>query len=286
MPGGLAVTLPHGVRVGGAWIRDVRLRPISGEEEAYVADETTDLLPAERTTGLLARCVEKVGSLEATAEAMLGLTVGDREALLLHIRRHTFGDQLDAVLTCPAQDCGERMDLELSVSDLLVDAYAVNGEWDQATIVEGETAFDVRYRVPTGADQEEAARLAADLPAAAGTIIERCVDEVRDSAGRRLDHIPDPVAKALAGLMASRDPQAEIVLSLVCPECATEFRVLFDAGSFLARELASCRDGIYEDVHHLALHYHWGEREIMSMATGKRRRYLELLADALEAQSP
>jgi hypothetical protein len=285
MPSGVAVTLPHGVRVGSEWTRDVRLRSVTGDEEVYVTDEAADILPAERTTGLLARCVERIGPAEASAEAVLALTVGDREALLLHIRRHTFGDRLDAVLTCPASDCGERMDLELRVGDLLVDAYAANHEWHEATIVEGDAQFDVRYRVPTGADQEVAARLASDLPHATATILERCVDEVSDRAGRRLDHIPDPVAKALPGLMASHDPQAEIVLLLVCPECATEFRVLFDAGAYLARELASRRDGVHEDVHHLALHYHWSESEILSMPTGKRRRYLELLADALGGRS-
>jgi phage FluMu protein gp41 len=124
VPAGLAFTLPHGVRVGGEWTRDVRLRALSGAEEEFLAGHGAELLPAERTTELLARCVERIGPLEAAPQTVLGLTVGDREALLLQIRRLTFGDRLDAVVACPSAECGEQMDLELSVRDLLVEPYS------------------------------------------------------------------------------------------------------------------------------------------------------------------
>ncbi len=48
----------------------------------------------------------------------------------------------------------------------------------------------------------------------------------------------------------------------------------------LFRELAEHGDRLYREVHHLALHYHWSERDILALPHGKRRRYLALLADA------
>ena len=72
------------------------------------------------------------------------------------------------------------------------------------------------------------------------------------------------------------------MLSLTCPECDTDFRLLFDVGDYLFRELAAQQDRLLEEVHQLALQYHWGEAEIMAMPTGKRRRYLELLGDAVQ----
>jgi hypothetical protein len=39
---------------------------------------------------------------------------------------------------------------------------------------------------------------------------------------------------------------------------------------------------LYEEVHHLAYHYHWAERDIMDLPRSKRRRYLGLLASKLE----
>jgi hypothetical protein len=41
-------------------------------------------------------------------------------------------------------------------------------------------------------------------------------------------------------------------------------------------------EGLYEEVHHLAFHYHWTEREILELPRTKRRRYLAILASKLE----
>jgi len=37
-------------------------------------------------------------------------------------------------------------------------------------------------------------------------------------------------------------------------------------------------DSLYEELHLLALHYHWAEADILRLTTSKRRRYLRLLA--------
>jgi hypothetical protein len=39
---------------------------------------------------------------------------------------------------------------------------------------------------------------------------------------------------------------------------------------------------LYEEVHHLAYHYHWREQDILELPRLKRRRYLALLAGKLE----
>jgi hypothetical protein len=41
-------------------------------------------------------------------------------------------------------------------------------------------------------------------------------------------------------------------------------------------------DRLYTEVHYLALHYHWSEREILALTRGKRRKYLGLLVKQLE----
>ena len=35
-------------------------------------------------------------------------------------------------------------------------------------------------------------------------------------------------------------------------------------------------DTLYEELHRIALHYHWSERAILRLPTSKRRRYLRL----------
>ena len=45
------------------------------------------------------------------------------------------------------------------------------------------------------------------------------------------------------------------------------------------------RERFYEEVHVLALHYHWSEAQILALPATKRRRYLALLARHLGAGS-
>jgi hypothetical protein len=40
----------------------------------------------------------------------------------------------------------------------------------------------------------------------------------------------------------------------------------------------STLDRLYQEVHVLALHYHWSERSILALPAAKRQRYLGLLA--------
>ena len=91
----VAVALP-----GGVWLdeqdsaprRVLALRSLSTTEELSCIDDRRS--PAERATELLTRCV-------TGGDAIVpALTVGDREAALLHLRRLTFGEGLEAVVTC------------------------------------------------------------------------------------------------------------------------------------------------------------------------------------------
>jgi hypothetical protein len=254
--------LPH----GGSWAREAELRPLRGADEAFLLELGDRLSAAQRVTALLGRCVVRLGPLRSPgADIVRRLRVGDREALLLHVRRLTFGDTMPCVLACP--ECGERLDLDLDVGELLVEPSAEEREWLERTV----SGQRFRFRLPTGADQEAAAALALDDPdAAARQVVEACVEGQVDAA----------LAAAFSRLVAELDPQAEIVLDLRCPACDAEFRSTFDAADYLFRELTARSRDLFAVVHLLALHYHWSEREILSLTADRRRLYLELLADA------
>ncbi len=42
------------------------------------------------------------------------------------------------------------------------------------------------------------------------------------------------------------------------------------------------RKQLYSEVHFLAFHYHWSEKEILSMSRDRRKMYVELLKDEIE----
>lgn len=263
---GAAILLPTGVWQGGVRHREAALRPLDGADEVFLLESAGGLLPAHRTTALLARCLDRLGPWEPPApEQVRALTVGDREALLLHLRRLTLGDRIECVLRCPEPACGEKMDLDLDVAGLLVPPFPEPAPWYEAEVGERQ----VRFRLPTGADQEAAAFLAlADPEGAAGLLLRRCVE---DASGVS--------EEAVAALMAERDPQAELVLQLSCPVCGREFEMPFDVAAFFFQELAARAAVLYREVHRLALAYHWSEAEILAMSGRKRRLYLELLAE-------
>lgn len=256
--------LPHGVLGDGLRRQDVVLRLPTGADEALLVEGPTGASVAARVSALLARCVERLGGEPCGVETVRELTVGDREALLLHLRGAAFGERLTCALPCPA--CGELMDLELSVGDLLIAPYTDAREAHELALAGGGM---VRFRLPTGGDQEAAAaaRTAED---GALLLLERCVLGV-DDAGDRAD------VETLGAEMARLDPQAELRLAATCPGCNEPVEATLDAGTMLLDELAPSADTLFREVHALARHYHWSEGEILGLDLRRRRRYLALL---------
>jgi hypothetical protein len=280
------VTLPHGCWIDGVCHREAELRPLSGHDEAFLVDDARSLLPVQRATALLARCVTRIGDLAPVTRAIVRhLAVGDREALLLHLRRLTFGDRMQAVVSCPDPACGTKMDVPLSVGNLLVSASNTSHDRYEIAIDRNGSTYRAIVRVPTGADAEAAAGLAALDPArAADHILRACVQQIlRD--GERVDDVAPDIASAVGDAFADLDPQAELKLSLACVQCGRRITAIVDAAAYVLREIADGARQLHREVHLLAFHYHWAEAEILGMTPARRRRYLDFLVDGLQGRA-
>ncbi len=279
----IEIQLPAGIPSHQGWRRDAALRPLSGRDEMFLAEEGATLAPAARASAMLVRCLERLGPYAPTTlDNVRALTVGDRDALLLHLRRLVFGNRMSVELACPHPGCGERMDLELRVSELLAPAYAQPAEAYEAVLGPPEAAYRVRFRLPTAADQEFAAPFAAGGAAAGMLILRRCVLAIGAAAiGVEIGELPASIAVDLSARMAALDPQAEIVLNLTCPDCGGNFRSDLDIADYLFAELADRRRELYRQVHRLAFHYHWSEDAILGMSQTRRLLYLDALHDGL-----
>lgn len=277
------VLLPGGLWAEGRLQREAKIRPLTGYDEEYLAGLGEAVPLAQRTTEVLLRTVRSLGSLHPIDRDMVrSLTVGDREALLLHLRRLTLGDRLNCIVRCPDLECSEAMDLELSCSRLLLPTYEDPRPVFDRTIVDGGKDYYVRFRSPNGHDQEAAAPIALrNLSAAYSCVMKRCVERVvaRDS-GREIADYPEGIARGIARAMAEVDPQAELRLSAVCTACESPFSVLLDAAMFFFREIEARGKQLYHQVHRLASRYHWAESEILRMTPRKRERYLSFLSEA------
>jgi hypothetical protein len=244
----------------------VTLRPLTGHEEEWLAGNRS-VPNALAVSRLLDSCVLRLDDgapPPATARRMLA---GDRDYLMLQLRRLTLGDRVQAVLNCPT--CGSKMDLELDAAEAPVEPRPQTAVWHWLDL-DGRA---VKFRLPAGADQEYIA--SSDLPAAAEVLFERCVSA---DAGPPLT----PEEKdAVIDAMDHAAPQVDIELDLKCPECGNNFTTPFDMTSFFFDEMRIAGKQFFREVHSLAFYYHWSESEILSMARERRRMYLSLLNDAL-----
>lgn len=279
------VTLPRGFWLENTCSRDATLREINGADQVFLLEECGEMLPAQWATEMLARCVIRVGSdHRVTRDEIQSLTVGDREALLLHLRRLSFGDRLQCVLVCPAPECGEQLDVELRIGDLLVPVAETPQPQHEFELRE-DAGCPVRFRLPTGGDQEAAARVAvSDEMAAANLLLQACIKSASSLECPSPPEFTESLGEQLAERMKELDPQAEITLHVTCSICGHTFAVLFDAASYLFRELKADIGTLYREVHMLAYHYHWSLAEILGLGSRVRRRFLGMISDELTAQ--
>ncbi|MCV7433718.1 hypothetical protein [Mycolicibacterium bacteremicum] len=265
------VSLSGRSHIGGKPVRGAEFRDPAGNDELASCDNA-DRLTVDFATRLLAECIQTLrtdgGDLQAGRDHVRALTAGDRETLLLALRRAAYGDRLDLLVTCPDVTCGAIMDAALTVSDLLHGT--VMSPADRDIDLTG-------VRPVTGDDLHAVAALALDDPeAAVRRLAARCSG--RDDDGTTLT--TDELA-AIENTLEALDPHAEHELVLRCPECDLAFTSAIDAGELLRQEMTASIAELDLSVHLMASTYHWRERDIMALPIVRRRRYLRVLSDAL-----
>ena len=287
--------LPGGyVDEAGAVHRSVELNPLSGREEEFLADSGK---PASAThvTAILSRCIRRIGTISPISEEVArDLLVADRQYLLLKLREVTFGDQVQATIFCPWPDCGKKVDIDFSIEDIPViesedkgPTYKMELPPEAAFIGNhGEEYREIIFRLPNGLDQEVISPLVSENEDRALTmLLERCIQSigpVKDPGDELISRLPPIARMEIERQMEVVAPKVELTMAADCPECGREFATPFDIQGFFFGELRISLDLLYREVHYLAYHYHWSEREIMEMPRDKRRRYIEVLADEIE----
>jgi len=257
LPGGLV--LNDGRRLGRA-----ELRPLTGREEEWVTQHAATP-SAHLVTRLLSACFVRLEDVPVNPEIIGKLLVGDRDYLMLQLRRMTLGDHFAAVFSCPA--CKHAMDVEFLAQDILIEPRpqsTASYTWSAEERV-------VQYRLPNGADQEAVADLSTDE--AVDALFARCV--IYDGG----TSLTGEERAAVIGEMDRLAPQIDLELDLSCPECGHSFTTPFDCTSFFFSEIRAQSRHLMREVHYLALHYHWSESEILNLQRDRRRGYLALLSD-------
>jgi len=238
------------------------VRALSASELLGVWERGLQAEPITRAMELLSEaCPEMDG------DSLSGLTIGQRDGLLLRLREWTFGPHVTALAACAA--CGERIELGFRSADLLGPEPAL----EASLAMDG---FTLRLRPPTTSDLAAASH--PDLARARVELLERCVLAAHYlEAPVETAQLPDAVLDAAERCLAEADPQADISVAVACPACGARHAVAFDVVSYFWREIEAWAVRIFRDVHTLATAYGWSEREILALSPLRRQCYLDLV---------
>ena len=267
----VTVSLPAGLATDdGHWLRQAELRPLTGQEEDWLIRHPA-APAAVAVTRLLSTCLLSLERRPVTAAIAAQLLVGDRDVLMLELRRLTLGEDFSALVTCGS--CGDQMDVNFKAADVPVECpLTATGPHTLPLTTPGRQRT-IRFRLPTGADQE--AVLGVPAGQAGEALLQRCLlDDGRlslNAAEREL----------LADAIERNAPKIDLELDLTCPSCGVQFVLPFDTTTFFLQELRSNSRYLLREFHSLAFHYHWNQTDILALDRERRRAYLSLLADEL-----
>ncbi len=199
---------------------------------------------------------------EAEPQALAAAPIGQRDAWLLSLRESLFGSTAECLTDCAA--CGEAIEVAFDTRTVRVPA----AEAQAFELV--AAGRHLACRLPNSGDLL-AIEGAADLPTARTLLLARCTGAT--------DLTPEQQDGVEAAL-AARDPQAEVLLDLVCPACATPTLAPFDIVRQLWSDLDDWAQAMLRTVDALACRYHWSEAAILDLSPARRDHYLALAGAA------
>jgi len=245
--------------------------PIPGKAEVHwqarafgqtLGDLELDLrgIPAPvATTRVLASCLSEAGAPPAEDD-LWSWTVNRRLQGLLAVTVATRGEAWTPSIVCANEACAAPMDLPLRLTDFL--------RREDPTRINLTGAIEsLEVTVPTGDDQRAWLQQGSDEPA---TMLARLLPP----------GAPIPAPASVAAIeqgLAEADPLTVLDIETRCPECGAENHMALDLENTCLAMLAGEQPRLIDDIHALALAYHWTEAEILAVAPERRRQYLERL---------
>jgi hypothetical protein len=198
-------------------------------------------------------------------------TLGERNRRLLRLHNAFVGAPLEAHIKCA--NCG--IDNEFSVpAASILGAPAAASESHVRIRSRGRS---LTFRLPRMDDIEAAGR-AATAREVRRVVLERC------RMTGDLDALTDAAAERLGREFETRDPAANIVVSITCTGCRRALAASVDLAAFVAADLDRVVDSLYHDIDTIASAYGWDEPTIVSLPPYRRRRYIGIIAARAHAR--
>lgn len=259
-------------------IDTLMLRPFGIDERDLEVDFSQHSRPA-LVTDILERCATVANGKSPDRNLLWELQVGTRIECLLRII--SLGGAFEAALPlrCLNEVCGERVEVELSLDELL----GLQGETSDSISIDcGEQTLELRK--PRGLDQHawttrefESDRMAIE------SMVQTLV--VQGDHSRTKDNtfsafsFDDDLLSAIDRVMQESDSLVSFSLEVACPYCRTHSEFELDLEALSIERLRDSQRSLLTTVHQLAKDYHWSEQQIFAVPHWRRILYLKLLEE-------
>lgn len=230
-PANPSVSLPVGLWDPLNGLRDTaEVRELTGFDEEIIARAKTS---GAAMNAVLERAVVSIGGKDLEKEDLDMLTIGDRLALLVGIRRVTWGESMEVPWFCESCDQGVEIDVDL---ESLPSRNLDDKERDRVFTVDLPSGGAAKMGYPTG--KLHVRVLNEEITSGAGmttALIADCVNElpghlvVTEKAAKSLSSrdrkaIADAVVNALPGPLLEEIPAK-------CPDCNSDLEVAIPVGA-------------------------------------------------------
>jgi len=235
------VTLPCGFFRDGKVHTDARIAAMTGLTRKAIAKDDVRNNPIRVTDVILSHCLKSVGPYTAINKILPDLVIGDRDHLILEIRRISMGDEVSAGVECG--ECKAKVDLKFNLDELEM----VKLDPEDYSVVDGEMTyrlngknFNALCRFPKGKDQGLVLQMANKNPVAASYgLYVACLLEWGDKKGpfetSFFEGLSVRVIDEFEDAFMSFQPGPIMKMDAPCPACSANIDFTFRGSDFLFR---------------------------------------------------
>jgi hypothetical protein len=221
----------------------------------------------------LERAIQMVcASKNLSSEQARELPIGQRDATLLDMRSHHFGDL--CVCTDACQHCSSVVEFEFSIASLL---HQVNDQRRTRFSFEKD-AFCINVRLPTTGDIEHVLNNCLEKDQLETALFRQCILSSTEH-GKTIspDELPEEISQSVLTAMGEAQDLADIQFQLTCNQCDYQWSAPFDIARFFWEEIDRHVRRLLHEVHRIASAYGWSDQQILSLSPQRRTFYLECI---------
>lgn len=258
--------LPGGLVVDQKLCRSFSFKLLTGSLERVIYESGFKLKSlAEQVTLILAQTLDNVAGLTANEELVRSLCSGDRLYMMLQLQ--SLLDPSPQWLTSLCQHCGEKIQFQFEPATMPVKP--AGQHFPEATI--SLSSGEVTIRVPTGADEESLAKYTDNEQDAMSLVLQRLL--ISKDHDQNIQALSQDDLELIDHKLDEISPQPGTSVSIECPYCSFQQQINIDHYSWISQSTQY----LDEEIHTLALNYHWSETDILALPKMRRKNYLELI---------